>query len=61
MKAEGETTRKQQQCQTQRETLWRSRQVSQSIFDQRRNERIKRIREEEERVSVDYQHKRSEM
>lgn len=44
-----------QHCLTQRTKMMRSRKISQSLFEKKKSERIKRSREEKERTTHDLQ------
>jgi hypothetical protein len=44
-----------QHCLTQRTKMMRSRRISQSLFEKKKSDRVKRYREEKERISHDLQ------
>jgi hypothetical protein len=60
MQMEHDHSHKHQLCLTKREQLARNRQLSQSLHDRSKNDRLKRMREEEERISLDFKKRSSE-
>ena len=61
VKMENDHQHRRADCLSKRQLMAHNRQLSMSVYDRRKSERIKRIREEEQRVSVDLRRKSSEM